>query len=175
VLRADRVSFLGGSAMAYLLAIDQSTSATKAVLFDTLGKMLDKSSLEHRQLYPQPGYLEHDAAEIWSNTVQVVKTLVERNRAKTGDVVALSITNQRETFVVFDRRTGEPLRNAIVWQCRRGEDTCNELTRGGHEDVVRRKTGLRIDTYFSAPKLAWLMRNEPELARRVRSGEALVG
>src|SRR5207247_1520583 len=149
------------------LAIDQSTSATKAILFDSAAKILQKASIEHRQIYPQPGWVEHDAEEIWRNTLAAIGQL------KSIDPAFVSITNQRETIVVFDRATGNPLHNAIVWQDRRAERICRELQQ--HNEMVARKTGLKIDTYFSASKLAWLIRNEPEIAKKLASGEALIG
>jgi glycerol kinase len=161
--------------MAHILGIDQSTSATKALLYTVAGDLVDEASAEHLQIYPRPGWVEHDAEEIWSNLLQAVGTLIERNRERVSDLLCISLTNQRETFVVFDRRTGLPLRNAIVWQCRRGDEICTELLDTGHASLVRQKTGLRIDTYFSGPKIAWLMRNEPEIASSVRDGEALIG
>ncbi|HEX5218538.1 MAG TPA: FGGY family carbohydrate kinase, partial [Verrucomicrobiae bacterium] len=139
--------------MSLILAIDQSTSATKAVLFDAQGKVLDKSSLEHRQIYPQPGWVEHDADEIWFQTLAAIRDVAKRNLARLSKVIGLSITNQRETIVVFDRRTGHPLHNALVWQDRRGDALCARLTRQGCGPAVLRKTGLKIDTYFSASKL----------------------
>jgi glycerol kinase len=161
--------------MAHLLAIDQSTSATKAILYDPLGNLVDKTSIEHRQFYPQPGFVEHDAGEIWSNTLAAIKSLAERSSDRLRDAACLSITNQRETFVVFDRATGEPLHPAIVWQCRRGEEICAELRRAGNSEIISGKTGLRIDTYFSAPKLTWLIRNRPDIAKTLAGGDALVG
>src|SRR4051812_9617486 len=105
--------------MSHVFAIDQSTSATKALLYDTSGMLVDKAAIEHRQIYPQPGWVEHNAEEIWSNTLAAVDALVQRNRKLVDDAVCLSITNQRETIVVFESSTGRPLHNAIVWQCRR--------------------------------------------------------
>lgn len=161
--------------MHYVLAIDQSTSATKALIYEITGKLVDKASATHEQLYPQPGWVEHDAEQIWQNTLQVLRSVVQNNRALLADVGCLSITNQRETVVVFERRTGKPLCAAIVWQCRRGDPICRELVEAGHAEVVRRLTGLKIDTYFSAPKLKWLIRNRPELKRKLSSGEARIG
>jgi glycerol kinase len=161
--------------MAHLLAIDQSTSATKAILYDRQGKLVDKVSIEHRQLYPQPGFVEHDAGEIWANTLAAVNGLTKRRSDLVREVACMSITDQRETFVVFDRASGEPLHPAIVWQCRRGEGICGELRRANLDEKVSQKTGLKIDTYFSAPKLAWLIRNRPEIGRKLASGEALAG
>src|SRR5215471_12408346 len=102
--------------MSLILAIDQSTSATKAMLFNRTGGLMDKASLDHQQIYPHPGWVEHDAEEIWRNTLAALKTLLERNRARLGEIAGLSLTNQRETIVVFERATGRPLHNAIVWQ-----------------------------------------------------------
>jgi glycerol kinase len=161
--------------MSLILAIDQSTSATKAILFDTTGRVLDNASLEHRQIYPQPGWVEHDAEEIWRNTLAVIRQLAGRNPDKLLSIAGLSITNQRETILVFDRQTGRPLHNAIVWQDRRGDPICAELKQQGNDDWVRQKTGLKIDTYFSASKLKWLVREKPEIAAKLKSGEALIG
>ena len=149
------------------LAIDQSTSATKAIVFDSDGRILQKASLEHRQIYPQPGWVEHDAEEIWRNTLAVIGQL------KSIEPEFVSITNQRETIVVFDRATGTPLHNAIVWQDRRGDTICRELQK--RDAMVARKTGLKIDTYFSASKLAWLIRNKPEISKKLSDGDALIG
>jgi glycerol kinase len=161
--------------MNYILAVDQSTSATKALVYDVTGRLIDKASLDHQQIYPQPGWVEHDAERIWQNTLSVLETVVERNGALVGDLLCLSIANQRETIVVFDRKTGEPLHNAIVWQCRRGDPICTALVEAGHSDTVRRRTGLKIDTYFSASKLKWLVRNKPKIGEKLRSGDALAG
>ncbi|HRY50553.1 MAG TPA: glycerol kinase GlpK [Candidatus Paceibacterota bacterium] len=158
---------------AMLLSIDQSTSATKAVLFDDRGAILDKASRNHRQIYPQPGWVEHDAEEIWRNTLAALGDLAARQDL--SRLAGLSVTNQRETIVVFERGTGRPLHHAIVWQCRRGDPICRELREAGHEDAIRRRTGLKLDTYFSASKLSWLARQEPGLARKVREGAALIG
>src|ERR1043166_6696513 len=161
--------------MSCLLAIDQSTSATKAILFDGKGEVLTRATLEHRQIYPQPGWVEHDAEEIWQNTLRVIEEVVRNSSDEVGALRALSITNQRETFVVFDRRTGRPLHHAIVWPCRRGDSICQHLRDEGRESMVRSKTGLRIDTYFSASKLKWLITNSPEIASKLKNGEALIG
>jgi glycerol kinase len=161
--------------MSYILAIDQSTSATKAVLFDASGHVVDRQSREHRQIYPQPGWVEHDADEIWQNTLAVLREVVRRNADKIDDAIGLAITNQRETFVVFDRRSGRPLHHAIVWQCRRGDAICREMAAARHGETVRGKTGLKLDTYFSASKLKWLLNANSEIRRKLESGDALVG
>jgi len=161
--------------MSFLLTIDQSTSATKAILFDATGKVLDKASRDHQQIYPQPGWVEHDAEEIWQNVLTVIREVAERNRDKLAQVACLSITNQRETILVFDRTTGKPLHNAIVWQCRRGDPICQKLQAQGHDGLVRSKTGLKIDTYFSASKLKWLIAEKPDVASKLESGQAVIG
>jgi glycerol kinase len=158
-----------------LLAIDQSTSATKAVLFDAEGRVLDRASREHRQIYPQPGWVEHDAEEIWQNVLAVIRDVAARNHGPLAALAGLSLTNQRETVLVFERATGRPLHNAIVWQCRRGDPLCQQLREEGCEPQVRSKTGLKIDSYFSASKLKWLIANKPALADRLKDGSALIG
>jgi glycerol kinase len=158
-----------------IVAIDQSTSATKAVLFDAAGGVVDRASREHRQIYPQAGWMEHDAEEIWQNVLAVLRELTGRNSERVSEATALAIANQRETIVVFDKRTGQPLHHAIVWQCRRGEPICQELRSGGHEDTVRTKTGLKLDTYFSGSKLKWLIQARPEIRQHLENGDALIG
>lgn len=159
----------------YILGIDQSTSATKALLFSVDGKLLDSESLPHRQIYPRPGWVEHDAGEIFSNVQTAVASLLQRHTDKWDRLAAVSITNQRETFVVFEQATGEPLYHAIVWQCRRGEAICRRQIENGHADLVQQRTGLRIDTYFPASKMQWLLEEEPEIRQKLADGRALVG
>jgi len=161
--------------MKFILAIDQSTSATKALLFDRNGGLVDKISIPHQQIYPLPGWVEHDAEEIYQNTVQSVRTLLEQNSGAEKELLCLSITNQRETIVIFDRQTGEPLHNAIVWQCRRGNEICATLVEAGRNEFVQQKTGLPIDTYFSASKLKWLVDNHPDIQKKIIDGDALIG
>ena len=144
--------------MSLILAIDQSTSATKAVLFDARGKVLDKASRNHRQIYPQPGWVEHDAEEIWNNVLAVIGEISKRNRTKLKKLAALSITNQRETVLVFDHQTGQDVDQ--------GAFACA---------VIGRKTGLKIDTYFSASKICWLIENKPAIAKKLKNGDAVIG
>lgn len=158
-----------------ILAIDQSTSATKALLFTLSGELIDKTSLEHQQYYPQPGWVEHDAEEIYRNTIQVINSLLIKYAERIDDLLCLSITNQRETIVVFDRETGAPLHHAIVWQCRRGEPICTALAEDGYSDQVQQITGLKIDTYFPASKIKWLLDTHPQLRRQLEAGTALIG
>jgi glycerol kinase len=161
--------------MSHILAIDQSTSATKAILFDARGKVIDKASRNHRQIYPRPGWVEHDAEEIWKNVLKVIGEVVGRNRRAASSIQCLSITNQRETVLVFDRKTGRPLHNALVWQDRRGDPICKKLIQQRREPILRRKTGLKIDTYFSASKLKWLIDEKPAIAAKLKNGDAVVG
>ncbi|MBL9190670.1 MAG: glycerol kinase GlpK [Opitutaceae bacterium] len=161
--------------MPLFLALDQSTSATKALLFDAEGRSLDREACDHQQHYPQPGWVEHDAEEIWRNTLTVLSALLSRQTARVADIVSLSITNQRETIVVFERDTGKPLHPAIVWQCRRGDTFCAEHAAAGREPLVHKKTGLKLDAYFSASKLQWLVRHRPDLVAKLADGSALIG
>jgi len=157
------------------LAIDQSTSSTKAMLFTLGGKLLDQEWLSHGQIYPSAGWVEHDAEEIFSNTLITASTLLQRHTDQWNNLLAISITNQRETFVLFDRETGQPLYNAIVWQCRRGDDFCKQLVLAGNENIVHELTGLKIDTYFPASKLRWLLDTRPDLRAKLKDGSALFG
>jgi glycerol kinase len=161
--------------MPFILALDQSTSATKAVLFDAQGRVLDRASREHRQIYPCPGWVEHDAGEIWQNVLAVVREVAGRNPDKLTQLAGVSITNQRETILVFDRATGQPLHNAIVWLCRRGDAICQQLRDQGLDEMVRSKTGLKIDTYFSASKIKWLVSEKPDIAAKLKRGDAVIG
>jgi glycerol kinase len=158
-----------------ILALDQSTSATKAILFDEHGRAVAQASREHQQIYPRPGWVEHDAGEIWQNTLEAIRELTQVQSDCLASISGVSITNQRETILVFDRKSGEPLANAIVWQDRRGDPLCADLKQDGNDAWVRDKTGLKIDTYFSASKLKWLIANRPDIAAKLRSGEAVIG
>jgi glycerol kinase len=160
---------------ACILAVDQSTSATKALLLTPEGRMLDKESREHRQHYPRPGWVEHDAEEIWQNTLTTLGAIAARNPELVSRALCLSITNQRETIVVFERGSGKPLCRALVWQDRRGDAICGEMEKQGRGELVAECTGLRLDAYFSGSKLLWLAREHPELRAKMEKGEALVG
>jgi len=158
-----------------VLALDQSTSATKAVLFDAAGRVVDKATREHRQIYPQPGWVEHDAEEIWATQAATITEVLVRARATPADVAAIGITNQRETTVLWDRSTGRPIAPAIVWQDRRTADRCQELKAEGFEPEVARRTGLLLDPYFSGTKLAWLLEHVPNARQRAENGELAFG
>jgi len=161
--------------MNYILAIDQSTSGTKALLFDLVGNLIDQTSVEHRQIYPRPGWVEHDPDEIYANTLEVIRNLLRRDPNYRDHLHSLSITNQRETILVFERGSGHPLYNAIVWQCRRGAPLCEALVQEGYSDLIHHRTGLKIDTYFSASKIRWWVDNDPEIAQSLQGGNALLG
>lgn len=157
------------------LAIDQSTSATKALLFTPEGILLDQQTIDHQQIYPFAGWVEHDADEIYKNMITAVSGLLHRHPDKRNNILALSLTNQRETFVIFERNSGKPVHNAIVWQCMRGVDTCKLLTENGLDPIVHQLTGLKIDTYFPASKIHWLLNDRPEISAKLREGSVLFG
>lgn len=156
------------------IALDQSTSATKALLVDQEGRVLKTAAKTHTQHYPQPGWVEHDAEEIWQNTLAVLSELLEGTNHESQPSL-ISITNQRETLVVFDRATGKPVRRAIVWQCLRSQEICQELSNKGKAQTIEQKTGLKLKPYFSGSKIAWIMQNEPETAESISQGTALIG
>lgn len=158
-----------------MLAIDQGTTGTRAILYDAAGREAGSAYREFRQHYPRPGWVEHDAEEIWRATAAVVRGALERSRADASRVAAIGITNQRETTVLWDADTGRPAGRAIVWQDRRTADFCAALKRRGAEPGVRRKTGLVLDPYFSGTKIRWLLRERPALAARARSGRLRFG
>ena len=141
----------------YLLAIDQGTTSTRAILFDAALLPVASAQQEFTQIYPAPGLVEHDPEDIWSTTLATVRAALAMADASAGDIAALGITNQRETAIVWDRATGRPIHNAIVWQDRRTADACAALRRAGHEPAIAERTGLLLDPYFSATKIAWLL------------------
>ena len=143
--------------MKYLLALDQGTSSSRSIVFDGLGRVVAMAQREFRQIYPQPGWVEHDPEEIWSSQLATAQEALARAGLGAGDVSAIGITNQRETTVVWNRRTGAPIHNAIVWQDRRGEPLCAQLRAQGHAETIRHSTGLIVDAYFSATKLRWIL------------------
>ena len=140
-----------------LIAIDQGTTSTRAIAFDEALRPLATAQMEFRQIYPSPGEVEHDPEEIWKTVVTTVRAVMAEARITAKDVAGLGITNQRETTVIWDRETGEPIYNAIVWQDRRTADYCDALRRTGHEPEIATKTGLLLDPYFSSSKIAWLL------------------
>ena len=159
----------------YVVAIDQSTSATKAILFDRDGKPVHRVNIPHRQYYPAPGWVEHDADEIYRNTLQAVRQLLDEVPGAGEGATSLAITNQRETAVVWDGETGKPACPAVVWQCQRGADICTELVREGHGPFCKERTGLVIDPYFSASGVKWILDNVEGARERAEAGRLLMG
>lgn len=159
----------------YILAFDQGTTSTRAILFDRHGQMVKIASKPLNQYYPQPGWVEHDAMEIWGAQMGVAREALESAGVSTDEVAAIGITNQRETTVVWDKQTGKPIHPAIVWQCRRTAAYCDQLVAEGHEAAIREKTGLVVDAYFSATKIAWLLDAVPGARERAEAGELLFG
>lgn len=158
-----------------ILSIDQGTTGTTAFVFDTSGTLLGRSYCELPNYYPHPGWVEQKAGEIWQVTLRVCAAALEGAEIAATDLTALGITNQRETTILWDRKTGEPVCPAIVWQCRRSAELCAELERAGKAEWLLEKTGLVLDAYFSASKLQWLFRQQPELLARARAGELCFG
>lgn len=162
--------------MPYFLVIDQGTTGTKATVYDEGGRVLARSYRRHRQITPRPGWVEHDPAEIWRNTVEVMRQAVKKAGIGAGELVGVGVTNQRETTVVWERGSGRPIYNAIVWQDTRTAEECSRLRGEGlEESLIRPRTGLFAHTYFSATKLAWILRNVPGAAERAGRGELLFG
>ncbi len=159
----------------YILALDQGTTSSRAILFDHEGRPRFSASREFKQYYPQPGWVEHDAMEIWKSQLDVAEKVLAEAQISADDLAALGITNQRETVVLWDRATGEPLYHAIVWQCRRTAAMCDRIRAEGFDRVLREKTGLVTDAYFSGTKIAWLLENVPGARARAQHGELAVG
>lgn len=155
------------------IALDQSTSATKALLVDEGGGVIASASRSHQQNYPQAGWVEHDAEEIWQNTLAVIAELLKDWQGESPSL--LSITNQRETTVIFEKGTGRPLRPAIVWQCLRSSDICARMKQEGLDEAIERTTGLKLNPYFSGSKLAWILENDPSTAAHLHDGSAVFG
>jgi glycerol kinase len=159
----------------YVAAIDQGTTSSRCILFDRDGRIVSVDQREHRQIFPQPGWVEHDANEIWTNVETVVREALQKSDITPDQVAAIGITNQRETTVVWDRETGEPVHNAIVWQDTRTDDLVRELGGDEGQDRFRETCGLPLATYFSGPKLRWLLDNVEGLRERAERGEVLFG
>jgi glycerol kinase len=161
--------------MTYLLALDQGTSSSRSIVFDAQGRIVAMAQREFRQIYPQPGWVEHDANEIWDTQLATARDAIAKAGLQAGDIRALGITNQRETTLLWNRRTGRPIANAIVWQDRRTEPLCAQLRAAGLEDQVRRSTGLIIDPYFSGTKVRWLLDQVPGAHLAAAQGELAFG
>lgn len=159
----------------YILALDQGTTSCRAILFDRHGSIRASAQKEFRQIFPRAGWVEHEAEEIWTCQIQVARQVLRRARVHAGSVAAIGITNQRETTMAWDRKTGQPVGHAIVWQDRRTTPACQRLKADGLDPMIRRKTGLVIDPYFSATKLQWLLRHVPGARAKARAGRLAFG
>ncbi len=159
----------------YVVAIDQGTTSTRCILFDHEGNVVAVDQKEHEQIYPQPGWVEHDALEIWERTQRVLRGAFEKAGCDVSDVAAIGITNQRETTLVWEKETGRPIYNAIVWQDTRTDEICNELAKDGGQDRLRAKTGLPLATYFSGPKIKWILDHVEGARARAEKGELIFG
>ncbi|SFP90615.1 glycerol kinase [Lachnospiraceae bacterium XBB1006] len=159
----------------YIMALDQGTTSSRAILFDKSGRIVSMAQREFAQLYPKPGWVEHNPKDIWATQLAVATESLATLGARTDDIVAIGIANQRETTLVWDRATGEPVYNAIVWQCRRTAERMEQVKKDGMEDVIRKKTGLIADPYFSASKIEWILDNVPGARQRAENGELCFG
>jgi len=161
--------------MSYILAFDQGTTSSRAILFDHDGKIISSAQKEFNQIFPKPGWVEHNPDEIWSSQISVAAESLSRVNITAADVGAVGITNQRETTIVWNRKTGKPVYNAIVWQDRRTADICKNLKNAGHEDLFRKKTGLVLDPYFSGTKIKWILDNVDGAREQAEKGNLLFG
>ncbi|HEX8091274.1 MAG TPA: glycerol kinase GlpK, partial [Blastocatellia bacterium] len=159
----------------YILALDQGTTSSRAILFDRQGKPAAIAQQEFEQLYPQPGWVEHRPDDIWYSQLAAAKRVLTESGVKTDQVAAIGITNQRETTIIWNRETGEPIHNAIVWQCRRTSDTCDRLRRDGMAPIFQQRTGLVLDAYFSGTKVLWLLDSVPGARQLARAGKLAFG
>ncbi len=159
----------------FIITIDQSTSATKVMLFNREAELVHRTSIPHKQYYPQAGFVEHDANEIFENTLKGIEDVLSKKSINAESLDGIAITNQRETVVIWDKITGNPVAGAAVWQCLRGEGYCKKLKNNGFEELISSKTGLIIDPYFSASKLQWIMENTEGLSEKATKGDLLLG
>ena len=159
----------------YVAAIDQGTTSTRFMIFDHSGNIIAVNQKEHRQIFPKPGWVEHDPLEIWARVQEVMRGALQESGLQSADIAAIGITNQRETTVVWDKSTGKPVYNAIVWQDTRTDILCNELAKDGGQDRLREKTGLPLATYFSGPKIKWILDNVDSVRAKAEKGELAFG
>jgi len=159
----------------YVMSFDAGTTSNRCILFNEKGEICSVAQKEFQQIYPQPGWVEHDAIEIWATQIEVAHQAMANLGVTAADIAAIGITNQRETTIVWDKETGQPVCNAIVWQCRRTAQYCDSLKEKGFTDMIREKTGLVIDAYFSGTKLHWILENVPGVRERAENGELLFG
>lgn len=159
----------------YVITLDQGTTSSRAIIFDKAGNVVGSVKKEHRQIYPNPGWVKHDPKEIWKNQLDVLQSVIKECNISVEDILSLGITNQRETIVLWDKNTGEPVYNAIVWQCRRTADICEQLKKDGVEEEIHQKTGLIIDAYFSGSKIKWILDNYPNIREEAEKGNIYAG
>lgn len=159
----------------YVIALDEGTTSCRAVLYDKNAVTVGSKQQEFTQIYPHPGWVEHDAEEIFKTQLMVLQNLLVDKEVRQDQIAAIGITNQRETIVIWDKKTGKPVYNAIVWQCRRTADYCEQLKKDGWTEKIKEKTGLLIDAYFSATKIKWILDNVPGVRKRAEAGELLAG
>lgn len=159
----------------YIIALDQGTTSSRAIVYDRNAHPIGSKQREFTQYYPKPGWVEHDAEELFKCQLKVLESVLIDNEVKTSEIAAIGITNQRETVVIWDKKTGKPVYNAIVWQCRRTADICAELSKKGYDEIIKEKTGLLIDAYFSGTKIKWILDNVPGVRERAERGELLAG
>ncbi len=163
------------AAIKYVGAIDQGTTSSRFILLNRSGERVSSCQVEHAQIYPQPGYVEHDPVEIWNRVSEVIKGAMRQADVHPGEVAAIGVTNQRETVVIWNPKTGKPYHNAIVWQDSRTAEICEALGKDDGQDRFRAKTGLPLATYFSGPKIKWLLEKYPEIRKAAGRGEAVLG
>ncbi len=159
----------------YIMAFDAGTTSNRCILFNHKGEIKSVAQKEFTQYFPQPGWVEHDADEIWSTQLEVAQQAMQKIGISARDIAGIGITNQRETTIVWDKHTGEPVYHAIVWQCRRTAEYCDELVKEGYKDLIQEKTGLLIDAYFSATKIRWILENVPGAREKAENGDLLFG
>lgn len=159
----------------YILSIDQGTTSSRAIIFDRDGRVMGKGQHEFKQILPQPGFVEHDPFDILSSQLAAIRDAFASSEVGQEEILSIGITNQRETTIVWERASGKPVYNAIVWQCRRTAGICEDIKARGFGDLIKQKTGLIVDAYFSATKLKWIFDNVPDARRRAHNGELMFG
>ena len=159
----------------YILSLDQGTTSSRAILFNKKGQIIHVAQREFSQYYPKPGWVEHDANEIWGSILAVIATVLSESGVKPEQIAGIGITNQRETTVLWDKESGQPIYHAIVWQSRQTKDICDELANNGYQDIFKQKTGLLIDSYFSGTKVKWILDHVKGAREKAEKGELLFG
>ena len=159
----------------YIIALDQGTTSSRAIFFDSKCNKVASSQREFRQIYPKPGWVEHNPMDIWDSQISSLMDLIRHSKIDRGSIEAIGITNQRETIILWEKNTGKPVYNAVVWQCRRTSEICKKLEKDNYADLIREKTGLLIDAYFSGTKIKWVLDNIPGLRKRAQNGEICIG